>query len=259
MTRRSITNSNVLSKTSGALELIDMPKWTHVEALDAQIRPTLALPPDRIEAKRIAQQLGVHWTTVYRYRRRLLNGGVATAFLGRGRGFPVGSSRLSPEQEAIIDDVIGRLARGTTKLRVIDALEEVAQRCRTVQLSSPSRSAIDRRLQRTAPADVVRSKVDDNRQMSTAAGTFIVRQAFDVVQFDHTKCDLFVVDALYRTSVGRPWLSVAMDVATRAVLAILVTFEPPSATTVALLITRIVKPKSAWLKLIDLIIEIGER
>jgi hypothetical protein len=68
MTRRSITNSNVLSKTSGELNLIDTPKWAHVEALEAQIRPTLALPLDRIEAKRIAQQLGVHWVTVYRYR-----------------------------------------------------------------------------------------------------------------------------------------------------------------------------------------------
>jgi putative transposase len=57
-----------------------------------------------------------------------------------------------------------------------------------------------------------------------------------------------VVDGLYRAPIGRPWLSVAMDIATRSILAILVTFEPPSATTVALLITRIVHSKTAWLK-----------
>ena len=189
MTRRSISNSNVLSKTSGALGLIETSKWTRVEALEAHIRPTLDLPLNRIEAKRIAQQLGVHWTTVYRYRRGLLNEGVATTILGRGRGFPVGSSRLTPEHEAIIDDVIGRLARGPTKLRVIDVLEEVEQRCRRVQLRTPSRSAIDRRLQQMAPAHVVRRKVDDNRQTSTATGTFIIRKPFDVAQIDHTKSE----------------------------------------------------------------------
>ena len=122
-------------------------------------------------------------------------------------------------------------------------------------MSTPSRSAIDRRLQRLAPALVVRRRVEDDRQTSTAAGTFIVRKPFDVVQIDHTKCDLLVVDDLYRTSIGRPWLSVAMDVATRAILAILVTFEPPSAATVALLVTRIVNTKTAWLTSLGLVID----
>jgi putative transposase len=112
---------------------------------------------------------------------------------------------------------------------VIDVVEEIAQRCRIENVSTPSRPSIDRRLHRLTPALVVRRKVEDDRQTSTAAGTFVVRKPFDVVQIDHTKCDLFVVDDLYRTSIGRPWLSVAMDVATRVVIAILVTFEPPSA------------------------------
>lgn len=138
---------------------------------------------------------------------------------------------------------------------MIDVVEEIAQRCRIENIATPSRPSIDRRLHRLTPALVVRRKVEDDRQTSTAAGTFVVRKPFDVVQIDHTKCDLFVVDALYRTSIGRPWLSVAMDVATRAVLAILVTFEPPSAATVALLITRIVNAKTAWLKSLDLLID----
>lgn len=255
MTQRSSGDSNVMAKAPGALELIDSTTWAHLELLDAAIRPTLALPFSRAMAKQIAQQLQVHWVTVYRYRQRLESEGIVTAILGRDRGFPTGSSRLSPEQEAVIDKVIGRLSRGATKLRVIDVFEEVAQRCRTDQLSTPSRSAIDRRLKRLVPALVVRRKVEDDRQTSTAAGTFVVRKPFDVIQIDHTKCDLFVVDALYRTSIGRPWLSVAMDVATRAVLAILVTFEPPSAATVALLITRIVKAKTAWLKSLDHVID----
>ncbi|MFD2272607.1 helix-turn-helix domain-containing protein [Undibacterium arcticum] len=243
MTQRSSGDSNVMAKVPGELELIDSTTWTRLALLDAAIRPTLALPFNQAMAEQIAHQLNVHWGTVYRYRQRLLAEGIATALFGRSRGFPSGSSRLSPEQEAIIDKVIGRLARGAAKLRVIDVVEEIAQRCRIENVSTPSRPSIDRRLHRLTPALVVRRKVEDDRQTSTATGTFVVRKPFDVVQIDHTKCDLFVVDDLYRTSIGRPWLSVAMDVATRAVLAILVTFEPPSAAAVALLITRIVNAK----------------
>ncbi|CAM3664809.1 hypothetical protein POHY109586_18920 [Polaromonas hydrogenivorans] len=68
------------------------------------------------------------------------------------------------------------------------------------------------------------------------------------VQIDHTQADVFVVDERLRKPIGRPWLSVAIDVATRCVVAIYVTMERPNAATVALLLTRVVLPKTQWLK-----------
>jgi len=37
----------------------------------------------------------------------------------------------------------------------------------------------------------------------------------DVVQIDHTLVDVMVVDREYRQSIGRPWLTLAIDVAIR--------------------------------------------
>lgn len=218
MRRRSISASNVTGKAPGPLEVMASAKWNRLALLNALIRPTLDYPFNQQVAERIAKRLDVHWVTVYRYRQRLLGEGVATAILGRVRGFPKGSSRLSPEHDAIIEKVIRRLARGPTQLRVIDVVEEVAQRCRAKQLSTPSRGAIDRRLQRLIPAIITRRSAETAQQTATAIGTFSVRKPFDVVQIDHTLCDVFVVDDLYRTPIGRPWLSVAMDIATRTIL-----------------------------------------
>jgi putative transposase len=39
----------------------------------------------------------------------------------------------------------------------------------------------------------------------------------DVLQIDHTPVDVMVVDAERRLSIGRPWLTVAIDVASRMV------------------------------------------
>jgi putative transposase len=39
----------------------------------------------------------------------------------------------------------------------------------------------------------------------------------DVVQIDHTLVDVIVVDSEHRQSIGRPWLTLAVDVASRAV------------------------------------------
>jgi putative transposase len=74
----------------------------------------------------------------------------------------------------------------------------------------------------------------------------------DLVQIDHTQADVLVVDELMRKPLGRPWISVAIDVATRCVMGIYLALERPNAATVALLLTRVVLPKAPWLQSLGL-------
>jgi len=69
----------------------------------------------------------------------------------------------------------------------------------------------------------------------------------DVVQIDHTAVDVIVVDERERLPIGRPWLSLAIDVATRVVPGFCVSLEPPSLISVALVLTHAVLPKDSWL------------
>ena len=69
----------------------------------------------------------------------------------------------------------------------------------------------------------------------------------EIVQVDHTQSDVGVVDDWFRRAIGRPWLSVAIDIATRCVVAIYVAMERPNAGTVALLLSRVALAKELWL------------
>jgi len=51
----------------------------------------------------------------------------------------------------------------------------------------------------------------------------------DLVQMDHTWMDVVVVDREQRLSIGRPWLTLAIDVASRAVTGFSVSLQAPSA------------------------------
>ena len=68
-------------------------------------------------------------------------------------------------------------------------------------------------------------------------------QALELVQIDHTLADVIILDSQHRRSIGRPWLSLAIDVATRSVLGFHVGLETPSALAVALCIEHAVLPK----------------
>ncbi|MDQ0839193.1 integrase catalytic domain-containing protein [Sphingomonas faeni] len=67
--------------------------------------------------------------------------------------------------------------------------------------------------------------------------------AMQRVIIDHTRLDVHVRDETREIVLGRPWLTLAIDVATRAVVAYLITFVDPSAWTVGEILRRMALPK----------------
>lgn len=70
----------------------------------------------------------------------------------------------------------------------------------------------------------------------------------EFVQMDHAIVDVIVVDPKTREEIGRPWITLAIDVATRCILGFYLTFDSPSQTSVALALENCCCPKDAWLK-----------
>ncbi len=207
-------------------------------------------PMTNAQAERLAQRFGVHRATIYRYRARLAALDEATAVGGITRGWKPLASRLSIKQEQVISDAINALRKKPGALRVVDLVEEVAARSRLLRVQCPSRPAIDRRLKRISGLKVPRRGVamPGNADPKVSPGSFQVRLPMEVVQIDHTPMDIVVVDDLYRQPLGKPYLTLATDVATRCVLGFVISFVPPSAATVSLCLTLIAAPKKEWLK-----------
>jgi len=78
-------------------------------------------------------------------------------------------------------------------------------------------------------------------------GGYRVERAYEVVQIDHTLVDVIVVDRSHRKPLQRPWLTLAIDIASRTVAGFYLTLEPPSALSVSLAIQHVVQPKGHWL------------
>ena len=73
------------------------------------------------------------------------------------------------------------------------------------------------------------------------------QRALEVVQIDHTFVDAIVVDREKRQPIGRPWLTLAVDVKTRIITGFHVSLWPPSALSVCLALTHAVLSKTSWL------------
>jgi len=68
-----------------------------------------------------------------------------------------------------------------------------------------------------------------------------------VVQIDHTPVDIIVVDEEHRLPIGRPFLTIASEVATKMISGFEMTLEQPSASSAGLGLAHAILPKEGWL------------
>jgi hypothetical protein len=115
-------------------------------------------PLSREQAVLAGQLLGVHWTTVYRLRRRFLADPVASSVAPYRRGPSTGGGRLRDDVDKVIDEVVHvwlprqrQLAHPAT-----DLVLEVRRRCALAGLQLPSRTTIGRRWARHRESDAVK-------------------------------------------------------------------------------------------------------
>ena len=199
-----------------------------------------------------AAELDVSVRQVYVLLRRWRQGeGVVSDLIpGRSNGGR-GRDQLPDAVEAVIREVLRREYLTRQRKTVAAVHREIVRQCRTRGLRPPSRGSVVRRIAKLEPviATRLREGPDAARARQSAGGVPPpVTAVLEQVQIDHTVVDLMVVDEQHRLPIGRPYVTAGIDVFSRAFVGLVVTLDPPSATTVGLCLAHMVTDKRAWLE-----------
>ncbi|MDQ2802666.1 MAG: DDE-type integrase/transposase/recombinase, partial [Pseudomonadota bacterium] len=201
-------------------------------------------------ARQFAAQLGVSRAGFYRLLGRHAEGGTVDALLPRRRGRKHGEHRLQAEVEAIIAEEIQSCYLTRQRPRLVQLVERVQARCHTMGLRRPDARTIKVRVQKLPRDKMHRGRYGGRaarESFALAVGTLATERPLQIVQIDHTKVDLFVVEEVTREILGRPWLTLAVDVHTRMIVGFYLSFDAPSATSVAICLALSVSDKAPWL------------
>ena len=212
--------------------------WAQARHRTEIIGPLAALEVVGHEAAdEAAQALGLSRRQVYVLIRRARQGTGLVTDLTPGRsGGGKGKGRLPEPVERIIRELLQKRFLTKQKRSLAAFHREVAQACKTQKLPVPARNTVAQRIAGLHPAKIARSRggQDAARPLQGAGGIPPeVTMPLEQVQIDHTVIDLIVVDERDRQPIGRPYLTLAIDVFTRCVLGMVVTLEAPSAVSVA--------------------------
>lgn len=202
-----------------------------------------------------AQALGLSRRQVYVLIRRARQGaGLVTDLAPDQSDGGKGKGRLPEPVERIIRELLQKRFLTKQKRSLAAFHREVAQACKAQKLRVPARNTVALRIASLDPLKATRRREgqDASRNLQGAGGVPpAVTTPLAQVQIDHTVIDLIVVDERDRQPIGRPYLTIAIDVFTRCVVGMVVTLEAPSAVSVGLYLAHAACDKRPWLEILD--------
>ena len=197
-----------------------------------------------------ASELGMTVQHLYRLCKCYEQDPRTRALLPKRPGPPTGILRLDPRVEAILNEEIQTRYLSLLKPKKAALLRGIKARCDEVGLQSPSRRTLDTRLAKISKREQTKKRQGAKRAREVfdpIRGELAAERPLEIVQIDHTPADVMVVDPETNDVIGRPFITLAVDVRTRMYCGLYLTFDPPSVASVASCLAHAVMDKEDWL------------
>lgn len=244
-------NSKTAIAQSDLAEIAD-DDWRIAQQRYAAIEPFVGgIVVGRDEASRRAETVGVNTATLYRWLKLYQSRGVVTDLIPKKRGWRDGKGRIGPAAEAVIEEVIDDVYLTPQRTTAQQTISEVKRRCHERDIEPPSANTVRQRIAKIPERTRLRKR--GHKELASSRfhpvpGSFPNADfPLSVVQIDHTPADIILVDDVFRKPIGRPWITLAIDVSTRIVTGYYLSFDAPSETSVGLCVAHSALPKEGWL------------
>lgn len=203
----------------------------------------------------LAAQAGVHYVTIYSWLRLFETTGKITAFVRSDRK-DKGTTLLSEEQEKVLTDTIEAFYLTKQKHTPAKVIQEVEKLCTKLKIPAPHANTIRSRIKKLDALKKLKARKGSKAardELAPLKGHFPGADfPLAVVQVDHTPVDIILVDDIHRQPIGRPWLTLLIDVFSRMVLGFYISFDPPGNLSLGLCLAHAFLPKEKWLAKFDI-------
>lgn len=215
------------------------------------IKPILHIQGDKQAVQNVANDLKVHVSTIYRWLQAYNQFQTLAALINsEGKGGK-GKHRISDKSASIIQNQIENRKTSTFK----EIYREIERICKQRKYAVPSKNTVRNFFK----------SISDRGRVTRSRGPRAASQIFDQVGFnapsiaplhwceiDHTPADIMLIDEATGEVIGKPWVTVVIDVYSRAILGFYCSFYAPGSFGTGLAIVHAMMPKEAFLSSLDL-------
>ncbi|ROT94733.1 transposase [Marinobacter sp. R17] len=247
-----LTRNPTSEKPLASYHLLASDKdWDKAVARYEVIRPLLEMTSrEKNDVDAVAEKAGKSTATIYRWIRRFEETGLVSSLLRSARA-DKGTSKLPDETEELIARCIDQYYLRQERPSVLGLFRQIKLACYEDDIPAPTKSTVYSRVYGIEERERLRRRYSPKRaseKLEPLRGKFPGGKfPNEVVQIDHTPVDLIVVDQEHRLPVGRPYLTIALDVATKMITGFRMTLEAPGASSAGLCVAHAALAKEHWL------------
>ena len=206
--------------------------------------------------KKTAKEHNLHENTVWKWLKAYRENKSILALVPKKRGWTAERTRLSPELNHIIKQAIHTKYLTALKPSIAKTIVEVRLECFKRKIEPPHDNTIRYRIEALNAYEVTKARYGKKAvkdKFEASAGTFPnADYPLAYVQIDHTPLDIEIVDEQYRETIGRVFLTLAIDVFSRMIVGYYLSLEAPSSTSVAMCISSAILSKKRKLLALDI-------
>lgn len=236
-----------------SLPLITDSQWA--EALRKKHIVELALPYfpwSEAFLREFCQTYSISRSSLYRWHDLYERNGSASSLL-RLRNSTYGSSGVSSECEQIMAATIDDVYCNRQQHSIAATYRELRNRLLKANISNfPSYTTLRRRISRLPMSKILTARAHKKEARDLYRphpdSYHEATRPLHVVQCDHAKLDIELVDEKTRQPIGRPWLTICIDVNSRVITGYYLAFHPPSLLSVGFALACSILDKDGLLK-----------
>lgn len=198
----------------------------------------------------VAEKLHVHPSSVYRWLDIYERTGQVSSLLRKKRS-DRGIARLPEKIEKIVQSNITKHYLNDQRKTIKKVHQEISSECRKLGLTAPDLNTLRSRILQIPEEQRVSAREGEKaaeEQFGELKGSFPgADYPLSVVQIDHTPMDVIVVDDMYRLPIGRPHLTLAIDIYSKMVVGFYISLDPPGALSTGICLSNAILGKEKYL------------
>ena len=140
-------------------------------------------------------------------------------------------SRLDPKIDNIINEALEDLYLNKQRYSFRRIYNKIYTSCKHQNLIPPHENTVRNRIETLEPKNVIKKREgykEARQQFDNFEGEFPEgNYPLEFIQIDHTPLDIRVVDNIYRKPIGRPYLTLAIDVYSRMIAGFYLSLQSP--------------------------------
>lgn len=227
-------------------------EWSVAKERYEAIKDLVFRDKSRAVVEEAAKSVGKSVTTVYGWISTYEQTEKISSLIPNTKQRGKRGSRLDSVVDKIIDDVLEELYLSKQRTSFSKIVMQIKKECKRLEMKPPHDNTIRNRIKAIDPKLAMKKREGykkAHKEFSNFEGEFPEgNYPLEVFQVDHTPLDIMVVDSTFRKPLGRPYLTLAIDVYSRMIAGIYVSLQAPGYLSVSQCLYNAFLPKEKFLK-----------